>query len=97
MALPECFAEEDLPLPEGVFHLVAADADLTDRAWRPKVTLCGASLGCSDLPPPCFGEEGTEIDFDDNPRFCLRCAREAVRWSTGTRALADSRSGVPGE
>ncbi|HET9256184.1 MAG TPA: hypothetical protein VFO16_13420 [Pseudonocardiaceae bacterium] len=71
-------AGEDPPLPEGVFHLVAADSDLTDRVYQRKITLCGAWLSPSDLPPPCWG--GDEIG-DREPRFCPKCAREAARWS----------------
>lgn len=79
--LLECPAGEDPLLPEGVFHLIVADRDLTDRAYQQKATLCGAWLSSSELPPP-FRDEGDEIG-DREPRFCPGCAREAHRWRAG--------------
>lgn len=93
MALLERPAEEDPPLPEGVFHLVAADSDLTHRAYQRKVTVCGASLSSSDLPPPCFGPEGAEIGYYDDPRFCPACVREALRWRAEDAFSAEAGAG----
>lgn len=42
------------PLPEGVFHIVMADDDLVYRALWSKITLCGAVVQPSRLPPPKF-------------------------------------------
>ncbi|MGH3807402.1 MAG: hypothetical protein ACRDRU_12375 [Pseudonocardiaceae bacterium] len=88
--LKSCPAEEDPALPEGVFHLVVADDDLT-QGYRSKMTLCGATLSSSKLPPPCWGE-GLEIG-DDIPRFCPACAREAHRWRAEDALSAEAGAG----
>jgi hypothetical protein len=66
------------PLPGGVFHLLIADGDLAARVLRSRVTVCGAVVHPRSLPPSWF-RDGDEIDGD--PRYCLECVREAVRWS----------------
>jgi hypothetical protein len=63
-------------LPEGVFHLLAADNDVTTR-YRGYMTLCGELLVASGLPLSCWSEEGSGRD----PRYCPDCVREAGRWS----------------
>ncbi|MGH3825423.1 MAG: hypothetical protein ACRDRA_21670 [Pseudonocardiaceae bacterium] len=90
-ALMEVSAAEQTaqPLPEGVFHLLVADDDLTQHPFRFQMrsTVCGEVLQPSSLPPSCFGDE---VDGDREPRYCPECVREAVRWSAAAR-------GVPGE
>ncbi len=67
-------------LPVGVFHLLTADDDLTQRPFqfRTRVTLCGEVVQPSSLPPSPF-PEGEEIDRV--PRYCPECVREAARFS----------------
>lgn len=74
-------------LPEGVFHLLIVDDDLTQRAFRfqTRATLCGEVVESSSLPPSPF-PEGEEIDRE--PRYCPVCVREAVRWSAGSRSAS---------
>ncbi len=73
------------PLPVGVFHLVIADDDLVHRARQMRLTVCGAVVAPSGLPPSCF-PEGGEIDRD--PRYCPECVIEAVRWCAQARGVA---------
>ena len=73
-------------LPVGVFHLLVADDDLVHRAWQKRLTVCGAVVAPSSLPPSCF-PEGGEIDRD--PRYCPKCVSEAVRWCAQARGVAD--------
>jgi hypothetical protein len=78
-------AEDAAPLPDqtgllpvGVFHLLTADDELTQRPFqfRMRATLCGEVVQPSSLPPsPC--PEGGEVDRE--PRYCPECVREAVR------------------
>ena len=63
-------------MPEGVFHLLAADSDVASP-FRGYVTVCGEHVPGGTLPS-CFSE-GNEVGPDD-PRYCPVCVREAVRW-----------------
>jgi hypothetical protein len=76
------FSEIGWLLPVGVFHLLTANDDLTQRPFQfqTRVTLCCEVVQPSSLPPSPF-PEGEEIDR--NPRYCAECVREAVRWSAG--------------
>jgi hypothetical protein len=76
------FAETEWWLPAGVFHLLTADDDLTQRPFRFRMrsTLCGQVVQPSSLPPSPF-PEGEQINRD--PRYCPACVGEAVRWSAG--------------
>ena len=51
-SFPEgCAVEEtEQSLPEGVFHLLIADEDLAMRAFRRRVTVCGAVVEPWNLP-----------------------------------------------
>ncbi len=90
-------AEDSAPLPEqtgwllpvGVFHLLTADDDLTQRPFQfqMRVTLCGEVVQPSSLPPSPFPEGG---EIDRELRYCPECAREAVRWN----AEAGDRAGT---
>jgi hypothetical protein len=76
-------------LPVGVFHLLTADDDLTQRPFqfRMRATLRGEVVQPSSLPPSPFPEGG---EIDRGPRYCSECAREAVRWN----AEADDHAGT---
>ncbi|HEY3894977.1 MAG TPA: hypothetical protein VGL88_06375 [Pseudonocardiaceae bacterium] len=63
-------------LPEGVFHLLTADDDVTS-SYLGYVTVCGEVVIASDLPPSSCSPEGPERE----PRYCPACVREAARWS----------------
>jgi hypothetical protein len=65
-------------LPDGVFHLLAAD-DTVHQTYGTYVTVCGEDVPVSDLPPSCYSEEGREAARD--PQYCLECVPEAARWN----------------
>jgi hypothetical protein len=73
-------------LPAGVFHLLAADDDVT-TPWQGYVTLCGEVLVSSGLPVPCWSEEAEPYR---NAQYCPDCVRQAVRFSA-------EEAGVSGE
>jgi hypothetical protein len=78
------FADTEWSLPAGVFHLLAADDDLTQRPFqfRMRLTLCGQVVQPACLPPSPF-PEGEQINR--NPRYCPTCVGEAIRWSAGDK------------
>jgi hypothetical protein len=64
-------------LSEGVFHLLAADDDVT-TPWLGYVTVCGEVLVSSGLPPACWSDE---VEPGRDARYCPVCVREVGRWS----------------
>jgi hypothetical protein len=64
-------------LPEGVFHLLTADDDVTTM-YRGYVAVCGEPLVASDLPPACWSDE---VGPGRDAWYCPACVREAGRWS----------------
>lgn len=68
------------PLPEGVFHLLAADDNLASP-FGGLVTVCGEVVNKWGLPSSCYSP-GLELNSD--PRYCPECVHEALRWSAET-------------
>ena len=74
------------PLPEGVFHLLTADDDLVRHGNH--VTVCGALVHASSLPPSCYAP-GCESNRD--PLYCPTCVSTAVRWNSEAKPARDRR------
>lgn len=73
-------------LPESVFHLLIADADVTS-SYGDWMTVCGEVVRSSALPSSCYAE-GDEVGLGRDLRFCPECVREACRWSAEVDQVA---------
>ncbi len=79
-------------LPEGVFHLLTADDDLARHPCESHVvTVCGALVSASSLPPSCSPPGG---ESDRDPLYCPACVREAARWSAKADQLTEHLDAV---
>jgi hypothetical protein len=72
-------------LPAGVFHLLAADRDVT-TTYRGYVVVCGEPLVASGLPPACWFDE---VGPCPDARYCLACVHEAGRWGAAAGVFGE--------